>query len=74
MKRSKRDSEDERQTFAKNIYIYRSKNEENAQDLIKKQALLEALFQTEIWNEPYVRHNPFLYITPRTSDFEGETG
>ena len=29
---------------------------------------------TQIWNEPYVRENPFLYISPRHKDFEGENG
>ena len=35
---------------------------------------MEVLFNTQIWNEPYIRHNPFLYITHRASDFEGDQG
>jgi len=57
---------DDRIQFAKMMYIYRKKNLESAEQQIQKQALLEALFQTQLWNEPYVRENPFLYITPRS--------
>ena len=56
------------------IYLYRYKNDETADDQIKKQALLEALMQTQLWNEPYLKDNPFLYITPRKKDFEGNAG
>lgn len=56
------------------IYLYRNNNTESAEDQIEKQALLEAMMQTRIWNEPYVEKNPFLYITPREKDFEGEKG
>jgi hypothetical protein len=47
---------------------------ESAEDHIKKQALLEVMMGSQIWNEPYVSHNPFLYITTRTQDFEGSQG
>lgn len=40
---------------------------------IEKQALLEALFGTKLWNEPYVK-NPFVYLTDSKRDFEGEQG
>lgn len=63
---------DPRVHFAKMMYIYRRKNVETAEDQIKKQALLEVMFQTQIWNEPYVRNNPWLYISPRSKDFTGE--
>lgn len=56
------------------IYLYRNKNEESPDDQIKKQALLEALMQTQLWNEPYLKENPFLYITPRKQDFESNAG
>jgi hypothetical protein len=29
---------------------------------------------TTVWDEPYIRENPFLYISPRKKDFEGENG
>lgn len=48
--------------------------QESAEDQIKKHALLEALFVTKLWSEPYLRENPFIYITPRRKDFEGEKG
>lgn len=56
------------------IYLYRQNNEESEHDEIKKQALLEALFDTKLWDMPYVRENPFLYLTPNTQDFEGMEG
>ena len=59
---------DARTEFGKYIYIYRLNNSESAENHIKKQALLEALFRTQIWNEPYVKQNPFMYISPRTRD------
>lgn len=65
---------DHRREFAKMMYVYRKKNVESAEQQIQKQALLEALFQTQIWDQPYVRENPFIYITPRSQDFETETG
>ena len=46
---------------------------EKAEEKIAKQALLEALFQTQIWNEPYIK-NPFIYVTDKESDFEGDEG
>jgi hypothetical protein len=47
--------------------------EEKAEAKIAKQALLEALFQTKLWTEPYVA-NPFIYVTDKESDFQGEDG
>ena len=47
--------------------------DEKAETKIAKQALLEALFETQLWSEPYVK-NPFIYITDNDSDFEGEKG
>ena len=60
--------------FAELMYIYRPENKETADELIEKQALLEALCMTQVWNEDYVRKNPFIYITPRSKDIEGEQG
>jgi hypothetical protein len=51
----------------------KSKGIELAEEKIAKQALLEALFNTQCWSEPYVT-NPFLYVTDRKADFEGEEG
>jgi hypothetical protein len=65
---------DPRVQFAKMMYVYRRKNIETAEEQIKKQALMEVMFQTQVWNEPYVRHNPWLYISPRSKDFTGEHG
>eukprot|EP00347_Sterkiella_histriomuscorum_P017372 403349636 len=48
-------------------------HEELAEHKIEKQALMEALFQTQLWNEPYVK-NPFLYVTDHDKDFEGPQG
>ena len=56
------------------IYLYRRANKETAHDEIKKQALLEVLFRTQLWNQPYLRENPFLYISPRQEDFAGDDG
>lgn len=47
--------------------------DELAEHKIEKQALIEVLFQTQVWSEPYVK-NPFLYITDNDADFEGEKG
>ena len=47
--------------------------EEPAEDKIAKQALLEALFDTQLWSEPYVT-NPFIYVTDHDLDFAGEEG
>lgn len=44
-----------------------------AEDKIEKQALMEALFQTQLWSEPYVK-NPFIYVTDHDSDFDGDKG
>jgi hypothetical protein len=44
-----------------------------AEDKIEKQAMMEALFDTQLWSEPYVR-NPFIYVTDNDSDFAGEKG
>ena len=49
------------------------KTEEAAEEKIAKHAILEALFQTQLWMEPYVT-NPFIYITDNDSDFKGEKG
>ena len=46
---------------------------EPVEEKIAKHAILEALFQTQLWMEPYVK-NPFIYITDHESDFEGEKG
>ena len=46
---------DPRVAYAKMMYIYREKNLESADEQIKKQALLEALFDTQVWNEEYVQ-------------------
>jgi hypothetical protein len=56
------------------MYIYRPQNKESADDMIEKQALLEALMMTQVWSEEYVRKNPFIYITPRSKDLEGAKG
>ena len=47
------------------IYLYRIANKESPEDEIKKQALLEVLHRTQLWNQPYLKQNPFIYITPR---------
>jgi hypothetical protein len=46
---------------------------EAAEHKLEKQALLEALFGTQFWSEPYVK-NPFIYVTDHDSDFAGEQG
>ena len=46
---------------------------ESAEDKIEKQALMEALFGSQIWSEPYIR-NPFIYVTDNDSDFAGDQG
>lgn len=46
---------------------------EKAEIKISKQALLEALFETQVWAAPYVQ-NPFIYVTDRPADFKGEDG
>lgn len=43
-------------------------NDVAAEEKIAKHALLEALFETQLWMEPYVS-NPFIYITDHDSDF-----
>ena len=48
-------------------------NNEKPEELVEKHALLEALFQTQFWSEPYVK-NPFMYVTDHDSDFAGERG
>lgn len=47
--------------------------DEPVEEKIAKQALMEAMFETQIWQEPYVK-NPFIYITDHDSDFQGEDG
>ena len=47
--------------------------ETTAEEKIAKQALLEALFETQLWMEPYVK-NPFIYVTDHDVDFSGEKG
>ena len=56
------------------MYVYRDKNKESPDDQIKKQALLEALLGTQVWTEDYLNENPFIYITPRKTDLEGDQG
>jgi hypothetical protein len=46
---------------------------ELAENRIEKQAMMEALFDTQIWSEPYIK-NPFIYVTDHDSDFQGEKG
>jgi len=46
----------------------RYKIEEPAEEKLAKHALLEALFETQLWSEPYIQ-NPFIYITDHESDF-----
>ena len=46
---------------------------ELAEDKIEKQALMEVLFGTQIWSEPYIK-NPFVYITDNEHDWAGEQG
>ena len=46
---------------------------EKAEIKISKHALLEALFQTQVWAQPYVK-NEFIYITDNKADFQGESG
>ena len=55
--------------------IHQMKNDfsQLAEDKIEKQALMEVLFGTQIWSEPYIR-NPFLYITDNEHDWAGEQG
>lgn len=45
--------------------------ETTAEEKIAKQALLEALFESQLWMEPYVK-NPFIYVTDHDTDFAGE--
>ena len=47
--------------------------EEKVEEKIAKHALLEALFETQLWNEPYVK-NPFIYVTDNDADFENLEG
>ena len=47
--------------------------DEPAEEKLAKQALLEALFETQLWSESYVK-NPFIYISDHESDFVGEKG
>ena len=42
--------------------------DEPVEEKLAKQALLEAMFETQIWQEPYI-NNPFIYITDHDSDF-----
>ena len=55
--------------------IHQMKNDvtELAEDKIEKQALLEVLFDTQLWSEPYVR-NQFIYVTDSEHDWAGEQG
>ncbi len=46
---------------------------ESAENRIEKQAMLEAIFGSEIWSETYIK-NPFLYVTDLDSDFQGPNG
>lgn len=55
------------------IHQIDQKRNEMAEDKIEKQALMEALFGSQIWSEPYVR-NPFIYVTDNDVDFAGDQG
>lgn len=46
---------------------------EPAEKKLAKHALLEALFETQLWMEPYVQ-NPYLYITDHEGDFQSPQG
>lgn len=46
---------------------------EPAEHKIEKQAMMEALFTTQLWSEPYVK-NPYMYVSDHDSDFAGEKG
>ena len=46
----------------------KTKGIELAEEKISKQALLEALFNTQYWSQNYIT-NPFMYITEKDSDF-----
>ncbi len=47
--------------------------EELAEEKIEKQAMMEAIFNTQYWSEPYIQ-NQFIYVTDHNSDYEGEKG
>jgi ABC-type phosphate transport system substrate-binding protein len=49
------------------------KDSEKAEVKIAKHALLEALFQTQVWAQPYIR-NPFIYVANNPSDFKSDEG
>ncbi|CDW79079.1 UNKNOWN [Stylonychia lemnae] len=57
----------------RDFHYMRQNFDELAEEKIEKQALMEALFQTQLWSEPYVK-NPFIYITDNDSDFAGDKG
>lgn len=57
--------EDVRKNYLEMIYLYQIESKETVEDMVKKQALLEALFGTQLWQEPYLEENPFFYVTPR---------
>ena len=54
-----------------NIHKMKSNYDESAEEKIEKQAMMEVLFNTQCWSEPYVR-NPFIYISDHDSDYIGE--
>ena len=73
--KKKKEGVDQKYIYKDFDSIHRTKNnyEELAEDKIEKQAMMEALFDTQLWSEPYVR-NPFIYVTDNDSDFSGEKG
>lgn len=61
------------QCILPNLYSTDRHTAEKAEIKISKQALLEAMFQTQVWAAPYVK-NPFIYVTDNPNDFKGEDG
>ena len=51
--------------YSSMIYMYRVENKESHEDEIKKQALLEVMMSTQLWSQPYLKRNPFVYLTTR---------
>lgn len=50
------------------IHSMKVDTNELAEHKIEKQAMLEAIFGTQLWSEPYIK-NPFIYVTDHDSDF-----
>lgn len=55
-----------------NLYTT-SREAEKAEVTISKHAMLEALFQTQLWGQPYVK-NKFLYLSANPNDFDTPRG